>query len=72
MSRLMAGKGGVEVPPTLRWDGILDSGDIAPDGVYTFAVRAKDDNGNEAVTQTYTVTVDNTPPEITVEEIEES
>jgi flagellar hook assembly protein FlgD/flagellar motor protein MotB len=72
MSRLIAGKGGVEVPPSLRWDGILDSGDIAGDGVYTFVVRASDDNGNEAVTQTYTVTVDNTPPEITVEEIAES
>ncbi|MDR0312399.1 MAG: OmpA family protein [Treponema sp.] len=60
-------KSGVDVPATLRWDGILESGDVAPDGLYHFYVTAKDDNGNSAVSQTFTVMVDSTPPEVYVQ-----
>ena len=69
MSRLIAGKAGVEVPPGFRWDGIFDSGDIAPDGAYHFVISAADDNGNTASTMTYVVMVDNTPPEIQIAEM---
>ncbi|AEF85932.1 OmpA family protein [Treponema primitia ZAS-2] len=69
MNRLIAGKSGIEVPPTFRWDGIFDSGDIAGDGTYTFVISAADDNGNAASSPRYTVMVDNTPPEIEIAEI---
>ncbi|MDR3247319.1 MAG: cell envelope biogenesis protein OmpA, partial [Treponema sp.] len=65
-------KSGVEVPPTLRWDGVFDSGDIAPDGTYSFTITAVDDNDNTRPTSPYTVVVDNTPPEVTVEIFAES
>ncbi|WP_232616833.1 FlgD immunoglobulin-like domain containing protein [Treponema primitia] len=69
LNRLIAGKAGVEVPPSFRWDGIFDSGDIAADGTYHFVISAADDNGNTASTITYMVMVDNTPPTVQVEEI---
>ena len=56
----------VEIPKTLRWDGILDSGSVAPDGTYYFTITASDDNGNTAKSERYAVVVDNTPPVITV------
>ncbi|MCL2832910.1 MAG: OmpA family protein [Treponema sp.] len=65
--RLTDVKSGVEVPSTLRWDGILETGVTAPDGIYQFRVTAKDDNQNSAVSQTYKVMVDCTPPDITIE-----
>ena len=64
IGRLTAVKAGVEVPPTMRWDGVLESGETAPDGKYFFAITAKDDNGNTAKTAVYEVNVDCTPPEI--------
>ncbi|GHV78863.1 cell envelope biogenesis protein OmpA [Spirochaetia bacterium] len=69
MSRLIAGKAGVEVPPSLHWDGIFDSGEVAPDGAYHFVISAADDNGNTAKTIAYMVMVDNTPPEIQIAEM---
>ena len=59
-------KSGVEIPETLRWDGMLDSGAVAPDGTYYFTLTACDDNGNTSKTERYAVVVDNTPPVITV------
>ena len=65
--RIAAVKTGVEVPPVMRWDGIFESGDIAPDGKYFFTISAKDDNGNTAKAGPWEVYVDNTPPEIVLE-----
>jgi flagellar hook assembly protein FlgD len=65
-------KAAVEIPPSLRWDGILDSGELAPDGLYTFNVTAADDNGNSATTRSYEVIVDNTPPSVEIEELAEA
>jgi hypothetical protein len=45
-SRLFAVKQTVEVPPTFRWDGIGDSGELYPDGKYIFTITAADDLGN--------------------------
>lgn len=59
-------KAGVAIPETLRWDGILDSGAVAPDGTYYFSITASDDNNNTAKSERYAVVVDNTPPVITL------
>jgi flagellar hook assembly protein FlgD/flagellar motor protein MotB len=65
--RLIMVKSGVEIPESLRWDGIFDNGDLAPDGSYFFTVSAADDNGNTITTEPYEVIVDNTPPAILIE-----
>ncbi|MDR1176556.1 MAG: gliding motility-associated C-terminal domain-containing protein [Treponema sp.] len=59
-------KSGVIVPPVFRWDGIMENGETAPDGTYTFVIGSADDNGNIAATQGYTVVVDNTPPAVEI------
>ncbi|MEL3907169.1 MAG: FlgD immunoglobulin-like domain containing protein [Treponema sp.] len=59
-------KEGVEVPEQLRWDGMLDSGSVAPDGTYYFTITASDDNKNTAKTERYAVVVDNTAPVISL------
>jgi len=59
---IQSAKGGVEVPSTLRWDGIFESGELAPDGKYYFTITAKDDNGNLGIAGPYEVNVDCTPP----------
>lgn len=61
-SRLFAEKKGVDVPNSVIWDGSLDSGEIAPDGLYFYYLTATDDNGNVSTTKHYEVVVDNTPP----------
>ncbi|MDR2159648.1 MAG: cell envelope biogenesis protein OmpA, partial [Treponema sp.] len=71
LDRLLDVKSGVEVPPALRWDGVLESGEVAPDGRYFFSLSAADDNGNRAASPSYEVVVDNTPPSITLESFPE-
>lgn len=63
-TRLFSEKKGVDVPSTVVWDGSLDSGEIAPDGLYYYYMTATDDNGNVSKTSRYEVVVDNTPPVI--------
>ncbi|UTC78393.1 OmpA family protein [Treponema sp. OMZ 799] len=58
-------KEGVEVPGALRWDGRTDSGETAPDGKYSFIIRAQDDNKNKSESQIYTAHIDKTPPSLT-------
>lgn len=62
--QLVTPKQGVEVPETVMWNGILDSGETAPDGIYYYYVTATDDNGNQSKTVPLKVVVDNTEPEI--------
>ncbi|MDR1429516.1 MAG: gliding motility-associated C-terminal domain-containing protein [Spirochaetaceae bacterium] len=69
ISRLTDVKSGVDIPETLRWDGILDSGGPAPDGRYFFVISAVDDNGNRASTGSYEVYIDTQAPEIEVESL---
>ena len=57
-------KSGVTVPSTVLWNGVMDSGEVAPDGTYYYYMTASDDNDNVATTNKLTVVVDNTPPEI--------
>jgi len=60
-------KESIEVPKVLRWDGMLDSGDVAKDGKYYFTLEASDDNHNVSKVGPYEVIVDNTPPQIEIE-----
>ncbi len=71
VARVMDVKSGVEIPRTLRWDGIGDSGALAPDGRYLFRVEAVDDNGNAAASPRYEVYIDTTPPAIAVAQPEQ-
>jgi len=71
-SRLFAVKTQVEVPTSLRWDGIGDSGEMLPDGRYFFNITAADDLGNIGITATYEAVLKNAPPQITVEPIDDS
>ncbi|WP_304225344.1 FlgD immunoglobulin-like domain containing protein [Gracilinema caldarium] len=66
VDRLLDVKSGVMVPETLRWDGVLESGEVAPDGNYFFTVSAADDNGNTGTSNRYEVIVDNTPPTVEI------
>jgi len=63
-ARLLDVKSGVEVPPSLRWDGSTDGGAVAPDGSYLFRVAAEDDNGNRAESPARRVHVDTIPPSV--------
>ncbi|MBQ9238687.1 MAG: OmpA family protein [Treponema sp.] len=62
--QLVTPKRGVDVPSAVVWNGVMDNGETAPDGVYTYYVTATDDNGNEGRTDTYTVIVDTQAPDI--------
>ena len=61
---LFTPKNGVAIPSTVSWNGVMDNGEIAPDGNYRYYMTATDDNGNTGMTDKLSVVVDNTPPEI--------
>ncbi len=61
---LFTPKSGVTIPSTVMWNGVMDSGETAPDGNYRYYMTATDDNGNTAETKKLSVVVDNTPPEV--------
>jgi flagellar hook assembly protein FlgD/outer membrane protein OmpA-like peptidoglycan-associated protein len=67
VDRLLAEKKGIDIPDTLRWDGIGDSGARVPDGNYTFVIESRDDNANFAVTELRKFVLDTTPPEIIIQ-----
>ncbi len=67
VDRLLSEKTGIEVPKSLRWDGIGDNGARLPDGRYSFVVEAKDDNGNSAKTESKYFIIDTTPPKIEIQ-----
>jgi flagellar hook assembly protein FlgD len=66
LDRLLDVKSGVAVPESLRWDGVLESGEVAPDGTYSFSLSAADDNVNTASSPRYEVIVDNTAPAVEI------
>ena len=66
MSRIAYVKKGITVPPTVRWDGKTDAGAVAADGTYTWFVEAWDDNDNVGRSGVGKLTVDNTPPSVTL------
>ena len=65
---LITPKSGVAVPSSVAWNGVMDNGEVAPDGNYFYYVTASDDNGNKASTKKLSVVVDNTAPEIEIQQ----
>lgn len=65
-SAVTRAKQGVALPESIRWDGIADSGETAPDGEYTFYLTAEDDNGNYSRSGDFTMFIDSTAPAIAV------
>ncbi|MCD6398176.1 MAG: flagellar motor protein MotB, partial [Spirochaetaceae bacterium] len=68
-ARLFAVKSGIEIPKKFRWDGFLDSGIAAEDGLYYFSVEAWDDNGNRGSSDSYAIVLDTNAPVIKIEEL---
>ncbi len=66
--QLVTPKSGVMIPEELVWNGIMDNGEVAPDGTYYYYMTASDDNGNPATTSKFKVIVDNTAPEVEVKQ----
>lgn len=62
--QLVTPKQGVEVPEKVIWNGSMNNGETAPDGLYYYYVTATDDNGNEGKTKEYEVIVDTVAPEV--------
>lgn len=60
---------GIAVPEKIRWDGTNDGGAVVSDGVYSFSLKAWDDNGNMNETGPMTVVVDSTAPALKIETI---
>lgn len=59
-------KKGVAIPNQVVWNGAMDNGETAPDGMYYYYFTAKDDNGNESKTDKYPVVIDTVPPLVDV------
>lgn len=68
IDRFLYREKGVDVPPTIIWDGRAEDGTPAPDGTYRLVLSAVDDNGNESATEPMPIVVDNTPPAIEIAE----
>lgn len=68
---LFSSKSGIQVPEQIRWDGLTDSGEIASDGLYSFYIRAWDDNENYGTSEKYTLFLDTQPPVVEVEKDDE-
>ncbi|MBI9108715.1 MAG: OmpA family protein [Spirochaetales bacterium] len=62
--RLFYVEKGVDIPDSVRWDGIDEGGNVVEDGFYRFFIEAWDDNGNKSVTPKYGLVIDNTPPRL--------
>jgi len=67
--RITTSKKQIEIPPAIVWDGLRSTGDLAPDGAYTFTVTSTDELGNKAVTSEYKTVIKNRPPEIAINPI---
>jgi len=64
--RLFYVEKGVDIPESVRWDGIDEGGNVVADGFYRFFIEAWDDNGNKSVTGKYGLVIDNTAPELSL------
>ncbi len=68
LKALITPKTGVTVPSSVIWNGVMDNGEVAPDGTYLYSFTATDDNGNSATTSKLSVIVDNTAPEVEIQQ----
>ena len=62
--QLVTAKKGIVVPEEIIWNGAMDNGEIAPDGLYYYYITATDDNGNTGKTKEYEVVIDTVSPEV--------
>jgi outer membrane protein OmpA-like peptidoglycan-associated protein/flagellar hook assembly protein FlgD len=62
-------KKAIDVPPTMRWDGVFTNGEIGPDGKYYFSISATDENGNVGISPSYEVVMKHTPPQVALDYI---
>ena len=60
--QLVTPKEGVEIPASVTWNGVMDNGETAPDGLYYYYFTATDDNGNTGCTANYPVVIDTKAP----------
>jgi len=68
-TRLFTSKKQIDIPSVIKWDGIRASGDLAPDGTYSFTITAIDDSGNKAASPVYKTVIKNRVPEIAINPI---
>ena len=62
--QLVSEKKGVIIPEEIIWNGAMDNGETAPDGLYYYYITATDDNGNTGKTKEYEVVIDTLAPEV--------
>jgi len=70
--RITTSKKQIDIPHAIVWDGLRSTGDLAPDGTYTFTVTSTDELGNKAVTPEYQTVIRNRPPEIAINPISDA
>ena len=70
--RIFAAKTGTSIPETFRWDGVMDSGEPAPDGTYSFKMSFRDDNDNLSESDKVEIILDTVAPEVSLEKPEGS
>ena len=68
--RMFAEKKGTAIPDSFRWDGVMDSGEVAPDGEYSYSLQFWDDNDNISETGSFEFVIDTVQPEIALEKSE--
>ncbi len=64
--QLVTPKEGVPIPSSVTWNGAMNNGETAPDGLYYYYLTATDDNGNVGKTKEYKVVVDTVSPHVTI------
>ncbi len=62
--QLFSPKQGVSVPDFVTWNGAMNNGETAKDGVYYYYITATDDNGNTGKTKEYEVIIDTVAPDV--------
>ena len=62
--QLFSPKQGVSVPDFVTWNGAMNNGETAKDGVYYYYITATDDNGNTGKTKEYEVVIDTVAPDV--------
>jgi len=65
--RLFSRKTSMDVPETIMWDGTDNDGTVVPDATYRYTFTAWDERDNIAIEKTGTVTIDNTPPAVSLD-----
>ena len=62
--QLFSPKQGVAIPDTVTWNGAMNNGETAPDGIYYYYITATDDNKNVGKTKEYEVVIDTVAPDV--------